>query len=124
MLNPSHRRELAQRSVKGRGVSIGLRVRRLPAPKPIIAIKPSSAATIADPIRFHDEVITPFKGDLEVWYAQYRSLKFYLLIIYLTAASIINRKLVIIKYFEGLPIPPSELLAMLTEGQRAIFSKA
>ncbi len=78
-------------------------------------------AACVDPIQFHDEVITPFKGDLEVWYAQHRSLKLYLMIIYLTAASIINRKLVTIKYFEGLPTPPAELLAVLTDGQRAVF---
>ncbi|MDC1510720.1 sugar transferase [Gammaproteobacteria bacterium] len=81
-------------------------------------------ANCEDPIQFHDEIITPFKGDLEVWFAQHRSLKLYLVIIYLTAASIINRKLVTIKYFKGLPTPPAELLEVLTEGQRAIFSKA
>ncbi len=74
-----------------------------------------------DPIRFHDDVITPYKGDLEVWYAQHRSIALYLLIIYLTAASIINRKLVTIKYFKDLPQPPAELLAMLTEEQQALF---
>ena len=81
-------------------------------------------ANCEDPIQFHDEIITPFKGDLEVWFAQHRSLKLYLLIIYLTAASIINRKLVTIKYFKGLPNPSAELLEVLTEGQRAIFSEA
>ena len=81
-------------------------------------------AHCVDPIQFHDEVITPFKGDLEVWFSQHRSFKLYLLIIYLTAASIINRKLVTIKYFEGLPTPSVELLEVLTGGQRAIFSKA
>jgi lipopolysaccharide/colanic/teichoic acid biosynthesis glycosyltransferase len=74
-----------------------------------------------DPIKFHDEVITPYKGDLEVWYAQHRSLSLYLLIIYLTAASIINRKLVTIKYFKDLPMPPLEILEMLTDEQRACF---
>ncbi len=78
-------------------------------------------AACDDPIQFHDEIITPYKGDLEVWYAQHRSLKLYLIIIYLTAASIINRKLVTIKYFEGLPTPPAELLPVLTDGQRAVF---
>lgn len=77
----------------------------------------------SDAERFHDEVITPYKGDLEVWYAQHKSLKLYLLVIYLTAASIINRKLVTIKYFKGLPTPPAELLALLTAGQRALFGK-
>jgi lipopolysaccharide/colanic/teichoic acid biosynthesis glycosyltransferase len=75
----------------------------------------------ADPIRFHDDVITPYKGELEVWYAQNRSLKMYLLIIYLTAASIINRKLVTTRYFKDLPAPPAELLRVLTPAQRELF---
>lgn len=74
-----------------------------------------------DPIRFHDDVITPYKGDLEVWYAQHRSLKMYLLIIYLTAASIINRKLVTIRYFKDLPVPPHALLCLLSPIQRELF---
>tara|TARA_R110001592_G_scaffold114824_11_gene315018 strand:+ start:4321 stop:5010 length:690 start_codon:yes stop_codon:yes gene_type:complete len=79
------------------------------------------ANCVGDPIKFHDEVITPYKGDLEVWYAQHRSLPLYLLIIYLTAASIINRKLVTIKYFKDIPTPPLKLLEMLTKEQRALF---
>lgn len=74
-----------------------------------------------DPIRFHDDVITPYKGDLEVWFARHRSMSLYLLIIYLTAASIINRKLVTIKYFKDIPKPPTKLLEMLTEEQQALF---
>ena len=74
-----------------------------------------------DPIRFHDEVITPYKGDLEVWYAKHRSMFLYFMIIYLTAASIVNRKLVTIKYFNGIPKPPEELLRLLTDAQRALF---
>lgn len=77
----------------------------------------------SDAERFHDEVITPYKGDLEVWYAKHKSLQLYLLIIYLTAASIINRNLVTIKYFKGLPTPPPELLAVLTDGQRAVIEE-
>jgi lipopolysaccharide/colanic/teichoic acid biosynthesis glycosyltransferase len=74
-----------------------------------------------DAERFHDEVITPYKGDLEVWFAEHKSLKLYLLIIYLTAASIINRKLVTIKYFADLPTPPPELMELLKKDERAVF---
>ena len=77
----------------------------------------------SDAERFHDEVITPFKGDLEIWFAQNMSLRLYLLIIFLTAASIINRKLVTITYFKGLPLPPQELMVLLTEAQRAVFKE-
>ena len=75
----------------------------------------------SDAERFHDDVITPFKGELEVWYAQHKSLKLYFLIIYLTAASIINRKLIAIKYFRGLPKPPPELMSLLTIEQQSVF---
>ncbi|MDP2283771.1 MAG: sugar transferase [Pseudohongiella sp.] len=74
-----------------------------------------------DPIRFHDEVITPYKGDLEVWYAQHKSVGLYFMIIYLTAASIINRHLNTISYFKGLPVPPAEIMRLLTAEQRALF---
>lgn len=77
-----------------------------------------------DPIQFHDEVVTPFKGDLEVWYAKRVSVVMYLKIIYLTAATIINRKLNTLKYFEGLPTPPPELMEVLPEEQRAAFDVA
>lgn len=70
---------------------------------------------------FHDQVITPYKGKLEIWYAQHRSVKLYLKIIYLTAATIVNRNLDVIRYFDGLPIPPSELLVVLTPSQQASF---
>jgi len=74
-----------------------------------------------DAERFHDEVITPYKGDLEIWFAQNMSLKLYLLIIFLTAASIINRNFFTIKYFKGLPVPPRELMFLLHEKQRELF---
>ena len=74
-----------------------------------------------DAERFHDDIITPYKGELEVWYAQHKSLKLYFLIIYLTAASIINRKLIAIEYFRDLPKPLPELMSLLTIEQRKVF---
>jgi lipopolysaccharide/colanic/teichoic acid biosynthesis glycosyltransferase len=68
---------------------------------------------------FHDVVITPYKGDLEVWYSERKSVWLYLKIIYITAATIVNRKLNVLQYFPGLPTPPDELLVTLTEEQRA-----
>ena len=75
----------------------------------------------SDAERFHDDVITPFKGELEVWYAQHKSLKLYFLIIYLTAASIIYRQINTLSYFEGLPTPPPEINRLLTQEQRQRF---
>ncbi len=74
-----------------------------------------------DPVRFHDEVLTPYKGELEYWYARNASLKMYLLIIYLTAASIINRHMLTIRYFHNLPTPPKKLMAVLNKETRMLF---
>lgn len=74
-----------------------------------------------DPIEFHDSVLTPYKGELEKWYAHNSSLVLYLLIIYLTAASIINRNIVTIKYFKNLPKPPVKLVNMLDEDTKKLF---
>jgi len=75
----------------------------------------------SSPEYFHDEIVTPYKGNLELWYAQHKSLGLYFEIIYLTAATIINRKLNVLTYFKDLPKPPAEILEVLTSEQRALF---
>lgn len=62
---------------------------------------------------FHDEVITPFKGELEIWYANHRTTGLYLKIIYLTAVTIVNRHYNVLQHFAELPKPSEELLAAL-----------
>lgn len=68
---------------------------------------------------FHDIVITPYKGDLEVWCSERKSVWLYLKIIYITAATMINRKLNVLQHFPTLPTPPDELLVTMTEEQGA-----
>ncbi|NKB31978.1 MAG: sugar transferase [Pseudomonadales bacterium] len=70
---------------------------------------------------FHDEVITPYKGELECWYAENQSAWLYLKIIYLTAATIINRNYNVLRFFKDLPIPSNELLRALPEFYRLYF---
>lgn len=74
-----------------------------------------------NPTIFHNEIITPYKGELEVWYARHASMRLYFLIIYLTAATIINRNLIAIAYFRNLPQPSSELLAVLEVDVQKLF---
>jgi len=57
----------------------------------------------------HDKIITPFKGDLEVWYYKNKSLYLYFKIIFLTIASILNPKLKIRNSFKDLPKPQGAL---------------
>jgi lipopolysaccharide/colanic/teichoic acid biosynthesis glycosyltransferase len=70
---------------------------------------------------FHDEVITPYKGELELWYAEHRTTKFYLKVIYLTAVTIVNRHYNVLPHFPNLPHPTDELLAALPDYYRAYF---
>ncbi len=70
---------------------------------------------------FHDDVITPYKGELELWYAEHRNMLLYLKIIYLTAVTIVNRNYNVLQHFSGLPIPNAELLSALPSYYQAHF---
>jgi lipopolysaccharide/colanic/teichoic acid biosynthesis glycosyltransferase len=60
--------------------------------------------------RLHDTVIAPYKGELELWYRQHRSLTVYFLIIFLTAWSLLRpRSDAYKRVFHDLPTVPSEL---------------
>lgn len=61
----------------------------------------------------HDELITPYKGDLEVWYAGNQSIGLYFKILFLTAISILAPGGSYLKVFSELPQPPDELRALL-----------
>lgn len=64
--------------------------------------------------RFHDTVIAPYKGKLEVWYAEHRSLRNYFLLILLTAWAVLRpRSDLHRRLFPGLPEPPEELERLL-----------
>lgn len=70
--------------------------------------------SVADREYLHDKVITPYKGQLESWYVQNRSVINYFIIIFLTVWAFIrpNSKL-IFKIFKDLPQVPSELMPYL-----------
>ncbi len=59
---------------------------------------------------FHDQVIAPFKGELEVWWTEHHSLGNYFKIIFLTAWSLVSpRTMLWQKWFKGLPEPADTL---------------
>lgn len=70
----------------------------------------------ADPTAFYDQVIMPYKGQVERWYIENRSVKNYLLIILATIWVILNpTSRVAWQWFKGLPQPPAALAAYLND---------
>lgn len=64
--------------------------------------------------RFHDTVIAPYKGELEVWYARNRTISNYFLLISLTALAIFwPSNSYYKKCFKNLPIPPENLQSLI-----------
>jgi hypothetical protein len=68
----------------------------------------------ADPVAFYDQVIMPYKGEVERWYIDHRSVKTYFLIIIATIWIILfPHSRVAWRWFKGLPTPPKELAAYM-----------
>ena len=64
----------------------------------------------AEPERFYDEVIMPYKGALEEWYVAHQGLWTYLAAIFATAWVVLFPKSDIVwKLFPGLPVSPAAL---------------
>lgn len=65
---------------------------------------------LPDPMEFYNRVILPYKGQVEIWYVENRSLILYFKVIILTVISVINPKSKLyLKWFKGLPERPVEL---------------
>lgn len=64
----------------------------------------------ADPEAFYDQIIMPYKGEIEQWYIDHSTMKNYFLVIITTIWIILFPKSKIAwKWFKGLPSPPPEL---------------
>lgn len=69
----------------------------------------------ADKVHFYQNVIAPYKGELEYWYVENKNLSKYFAIIFMTALSIVAPKNKLIwTLFKGLPKPSSELSRALS----------
>ena len=59
---------------------------------------------------FHDTVIAPYKGELEVWWTKHRTIGNYFKLIFLTAWALVSPRTTLWKkWFKDLPEPPQEL---------------
>lgn len=68
----------------------------------------------AGSVDFYDQVIAPYKGQVEAWYVDHQTLFTYFAVIFVTMWVVIfpNSSLVW-RVFKGLPVPPAELKALL-----------
>jgi len=67
-----------------------------------------------DRLKFYDEVIAPYKGELEEWYIKHQNLYTYFMLIFLTAWVVIKPTTKLhFKVFKDLPKPPKELESKL-----------
>ncbi len=57
----------------------------------------------------HDRIAAPYKGALEQWYAEHRSLWIYFKLIGLTVVAVLWPGFKPLRWFKGLPTPPAEL---------------
>ena len=65
---------------------------------------------LPNPQEFYDKVILPYKGQVEIWYVQNKSIVLYFKVIILTVISVINpNSNLYLKWFKGLPERPAEL---------------
>jgi lipopolysaccharide/colanic/teichoic acid biosynthesis glycosyltransferase len=63
-----------------------------------------------DPDRFYDQVIMPYKGQLEEWYVRHQSITTYLALIALTVWVVLNpRSGIVWRVFPDLPAPPKDI---------------
>ena len=63
-----------------------------------------------DPDYLYDNVIMPYKAELEAWFVQKRGLKLYFeLIAFTVLVVLLPRKVSVWNYFEDLPPPPARL---------------
>ena len=61
-------------------------------------------------VNFYDNVIAPYKGQVEAWYVENQSLYTYFTVIFVTIWVVLfSSSTLVWKVFKGLPIPPDEL---------------
>ncbi len=69
--------------------------------------------SLEDKDRFYSQVIMPYKGKLEVWYAKHSNVYMYFKMILLTIESVLNPQKSSWKKLKGIPQMPKELVGKL-----------
>ena len=65
-------------------------------------------------VNFYDNVIAPYKGQVEAWYVENQSLYNYFAVIFVTIWVVLFPSSTLVwQVFKGLPIPPDELKGLL-----------
>ena len=83
-------------------------------------------ADASDTIRFYDDVIAPYKGQVEEWYVNHRGLHTYFAVILVTTWAIPFQKSDLVwQTFPELPMPPDELKQALnySEQKSAVLAR-
>jgi lipopolysaccharide/colanic/teichoic acid biosynthesis glycosyltransferase len=66
-----------------------------------------------DPLSYYDNLIAPYKGELEKWFINNQSLTNYFLIIFMTVWVVLfSKSRIVWKVFPSLPKPPKELVGV------------
>ena len=64
----------------------------------------------AGSVKFYDNVIAPYKGQVEAWYVDHQSMLTYFTVILVTVWVVLFPSSQIVwRVFKGLPVPPDEL---------------
>jgi lipopolysaccharide/colanic/teichoic acid biosynthesis glycosyltransferase len=67
---------------------------------------------------FHDTIIAPYKGDLELWYSKHRNIGTHFLLALITVWMIFKPKSdIYLSFFKDLPVMPDELKRYLVFGK-------
>lgn len=72
----------------------------------------------ASPVEFYDQIIAPYKGQVEAWYVEHQTLFTYFAVIAVTVWVVLfPRSGLAWQVFKGLPVPPNELKKALNYPQ-------
>ncbi len=66
-----------------------------------------------DPVKFYKEHIVPYKGNLEIWYFENKTLMLYFRLIFLTLLSVVLKNWKVQFRDKGFPVPEPTLLAKI-----------